>query len=757
MNQCFASAIERCDAALRPWTSFSLLEELGRSEEMSQVQRTEIGQPAIFAMQVALATLWKSWGVQPSAVVGHSVGEIAAACVAEILSLDDAARLVALRARFMESCARGEGTMLAVGLPEEDVLALIARHDRTVTISAINGPRSITLSGPRISLEAIAAELETEGAFARLVRVDHPFHHPLMRPASEALEAALADLKPQPGSIPFFSTVTGERCPGEACDAAYWARGIREPVRFASAVGALAEFGLDVCLELNAHVALVHPTQECLTVNGTKAVVVSSVRREREFESMLETAMDLHRAGVPLDFSAMTPSRHLLSLPAYAWEKSRWWNETSDARDGRLAPGGRGLFDIRLPRAMPTWIVRLDSRHMAFLKDHKVENHLIFPAAAFVEMALEAGVQLFEGQPFVVEDFEIRKPLILPDPPSGLQLEFSYSPNERTFAIQSRFEQSVSWSLHVVGSLRGERTESDFVSSTWSQPLGPQSVAVDGFYRHLSDLGLRYGEEFRPIRELWAGAGQSAGRVALSEAVSLRAAEYALHPVLFDGALQVFSAGAATVEGRQARMKLPVGFRRILFLGSPGASSRVRTEVRDFGDDFLEGDISIYDEAGKPCLLVDGFRAISLSGAGRSAGPGSARDLTYHVAWQRTPNESPKTALPPLPLDQLHAAAQIALDGIIAVRGRTELEKAFHDLDDLAAVQLARGLREMGATPNVPFDSATLRVATPMRPVFERLMAALVRRGLLQQKGGQFEPGPDFAARPTPPTGFCAA
>ena len=290
---------------------------------------------------------------------------------------------------------------------------------------------------------------------------------------------------------------------------------------------------------------------------------------------------------------------------------------------------------------------------MAFLKDHKVENHVIFPAAAFVEMALEAGVQLFEGHPFVVEDFEIRKPLILPDPPSGVQIEFSYSPNERTFAIQSRFEQSVNWSLHVVGSLRGERTESAFASSKWAQPPGTQSVEVDGFYRHMSDLGLRYGEEFRPIRELSAGAGQSAGHVALSEGVALRAEEYAVHPVLFDGALQVFSAGAATVEDRHARMKLPVGFRRILFLGSPGASTRVCAKVSKFGEDFLEGDISLYNEAGKPCLLVDGFRAISLSGAGRSAAPGSIRDLTYHVAWQRVPEESPKSALPPLSAESI--------------------------------------------------------------------------------------------------------
>jgi acyl transferase domain-containing protein/NADPH:quinone reductase-like Zn-dependent oxidoreductase/SAM-dependent methyltransferase/acyl carrier protein len=741
----FREAIEKCDAVLRPWASFSLLEELGRSEEKSQMHRTEIGQPSIFAMQVALAALWKSWGVEPSAIVGHSVGEIAAACIAGIFSLEEAAQIVALRARLMESCGRGEGTMLAVGLPEEEALALIARHDRTVTISAVNGPRSITLSGSRTSLEAMAAELEAQGAFARLVRVDHPFHHPLMRPASEALEAALSDFKPRVGTIAFFSTVTGERCSGESCDAAYWGRGIREPVRFASAVGALTDFGTDVWLELNAHPALAHAVQDCLMARGAKGTVISSARREREFESVLEAAMDLHRAGVPLDFSAMTPSRHLLSLPAYAWEKTRWWNEASDARDGRLAPGGRGLFDVRLPRAMPTWIVRLDSRHMAFLKDHKVENHVIFPAAAFVEMALEAGMQLFEGQPFVVEDFEIRKPLILPDPPSGMQLEFSYSPNERTFSIQSRFEQSVSWSLHVIGSLRSERTESDFVSSKWTQPAGTKSVPVDGFYRHMSDLGLRYGEEFRPIRELSAGNGQSVGRVDLSEIVSPRAGEYALHPVLFDGAMQVFSAGAATVEGRQARMKLPVGFRRILFLGSPGQSSRVSAKVSAFGDDFLEGDIAIYNEQGKPCVLVDGFRAISLSGAGRSGAPGGTRDLTYHVAWQRVPNESPKAPLPPLPLAQLKAAAQGALDCVIAVRGPSEIEAALCAVDDLAAAQLTRGLREMGVTPNVPFDAATLHVATPMRPVFERLMADLVRRGLLRKKGGQFGLTSDFA------------
>ncbi len=365
---------------------------------------------------------------------------------------------------------------------------LIARYDRTVTIAAFNGPRSLTLAGPRLSLETILAELGPQGVFARLVRVDHPFHHPLMRPASEELEAAIADLEPQADTIPFFSTVTGERCAGETCRPEHWGRGVRQPVQFAAAVNALADFGVDVWLEIGAHPALVHSINECLAGRSTKTPVFSSARREREHESLLETAMDLQCAGVSLDFAAMTPSRRLLALPAYAWDKSRWWHESSDWRDGRLAPGGRGLLDIRLPRATPTWTARLDGRHMAFLKDHKVDSHVIFPAAAFVELVLEAGVQIFEGRPFVIEDFEIRKPLILPEPASGVHIEVSYDSNERTFAIQSRFENGAAWSLHVVGSMRGERTESPFANSTLDANPVLRPVSVDDFYRYAATL-----------------------------------------------------------------------------------------------------------------------------------------------------------------------------------------------------------------------------------------------------------------------------
>ncbi len=743
----FRETMERCAAAMKPWAKFSLLDELARSEETSQMHRTEIAQPSIFAMQVSLAALWKSWGIEPVAVAGHSVGEIAAACVAGVFSIEEGARVIVLRSRFMDGCARGEGTMLAVGLGEGEARALIARHDRTVTIAAFNGPRSLTLAGAKISLEAMLAELEPQGVFARLVRVDHPFHHPLMVPASEELEEAIADLQPQADTIPFFSTVTGARCPGEICSAVHWGRGVRQPVQFASAVNALADFGVDVWLEIGAHPALVHSIQECLASRSGKMPVLPTMRREREHESLLETAMDLHCAGVALDFAAMTPSRRLLALPAYAWDKSRWWSEANDWREGRLASGGRGLLDVRLPRATPTWTARLDGRHMAFLKDHKVENHVIFPAAAFVELVLEAGVQLFEGRPFVIEDFEIRKPLILPEPASGVHIEVSYDSNERTFAIQSRFENGVAWSLHVVGSMRGERTESPFAATTWESAATPgtQPIEVGGFYRYMADLGLRYGEEFRAVRELSAAAGESQGRVALSEESAKRAAEYPLHPVLLDGALHVLSAGRSTVETRGSGMKLPVRFGRILFLRTPGASARVRASVLQCNDEFFEGRLGLYDEAGQPCVLVDGFRAISVAGIRRPGASGGTRDVLYHVDWERTPS-SAATLRPPLPLAQLHTAAAQTLEQVIATRGRSELQASMAAGDDLAAVQLAHGLSEMGVTAGEKFTADSLHVAAAMVPVFERLMASLAKRGLLKKDAKGFQATPAFTS-----------
>src|SRR5262249_50881682 len=263
-------------------------------------------------------------------------------------------------------------------------------------------------------------------------------------------------------------------------------------------------------------------------------------------------------------------------------------------------------------------------------------------------------------------------------------------------------------------------------------------------YRYMGDLGLGYGEQFRSVRELYAADGESSGHVALSESIASRAGEYPLHPVLLDGALHVFSAGRSTVEARSSQLKLPVRFGRILFLHSPGASARVRASVVQCTDEFVEGRIALYDDSGKPCVLVDGFRAISVAGV-RGGTRGGLRDVLYHVAWQRTPNESPAGMLDPLPLTRLRDAAQGALDDVIAMRGRSRLESAIAAQDDLAAVLLCAGLREMGLTIGADFTADSLRVAAPMRPVFDQFMLKLQKRGLLESIESGYRPNPAFA------------
>ncbi|MGA1123151.1 MAG: SDR family NAD(P)-dependent oxidoreductase [Chthoniobacterales bacterium] len=725
----FRAAMERCAAAIAPYARFSLLEELARDEKETKLGQTEFAQPAIFAMQIALAALWKSWGIEPHCIVGHSVGEVAATHLAGIFTLEEAAEIIVVRAQSMQDCTHGEGGMLAVGLTPAEAEELIARHDPTVSIAAFNGPRSLTLSGLKTSLEKMAAELETAGEFARFVRVSHPFHHAMMQPAADAVEQRLAHLQPRAESVPFFCTVTGERCPGADCISSYWARGIRQPVRFVEAVASMHAHGVDVWLELSAHPALAVSIKECLGAAGQKAQVVSSTRREREQEAVFEAVNDLHHLGVDLRFAAMTPSRRLLKLPTYAWNKARWWSESGESRHGRLHAGGRGLLDARLLRSLPTWTCRLDERHLAYLRDHRVDKHIVFPAAGFIEMALEAGRELFEGRPFAVEEMEIRKPLIVPEAVEDLVMELTYDPLERTFSIQSRFEPSPNWSVHVVGSLRSERVESDFENSRWRDPAGEldeDSPLVS--YQTMADLGLPYGDEFRAMRKLFSRSGRSAGHVSLSEAAAVRAGDYALHPVLMDAALHVFSAGGRAMEDLEEKMKLPVRFARILFLRSPGAGSKVRAEVTQNNDELIEGNIALYDESGLPAVYVDGFRAVALSFGKRGGG---WEGLVYHLDWQKLAGSAGDMETPGVALGELRQAAAAACAEVMALRGEDNLREVMRQEDDLAAAFVSAGLRDLGVRGDAPFTAESLGVTASHTRVFDRLMESLARRGVV--------------------------
>ena len=388
----FRDKLEECDGELGRHASWRLLEELSRDERSSRLAETAIAQPAIFALQVALAALWESWGIRPAAVVGHSVGEVAAAHVAGVLTLGDAAHVIFQRGRCMD-LAPERGRMLAAELSAEEAAEVIAPYEGRVAIGAVNAPASVTLSGDGAALEEIAAALESREVLCRFLRVNYAFHSPQMDPVREELLTSLGSFARAPAHLPMISTVTAGELVGDELSAEYWWRNVRETVRFAPAVGALVHRGWRIFLELSAHPAVGASIAECLRHHSCKGAVLPSLRRtEAERATMLGSLARLYVNGVETDWRGVYPqAERLATLPGYAWQRERFWHESEGSRQRRLDPALHPFLARDVGAAESTWEGWIDKEAMPYLKDHRVQGHVVFPAAGYVEVAAEAA------------------------------------------------------------------------------------------------------------------------------------------------------------------------------------------------------------------------------------------------------------------------------------------------------------------------------------------------------------------------------
>ncbi|MEM9457268.1 MAG: type I polyketide synthase [Myxococcota bacterium] len=324
----FAELLERCDATLRPMTGWSLLDELRADADFCKLGRTDIGQPALVALQIALARQWQAWGIVPDAVIGHSVGEIAAVHVAGGLTLEDALTIAYHRGRLMQGTA-GQGAMVAVAMSEAEVRSLLAEQvgATDLWVAAINGPRSTTLSGDPRSVDALLERLGAEGIRSKRLDVDYAFHGPQMDPLRAPLIEALRGIRSTPVTIPVYSTVTGERRREGQFDAAYWSRGMRDAVRFAPAMTGAIEDGHRLFLEIGPHRVLAAPILECLEQHGAQGLALASLRRGHPREdTMLRSLAELYMQGFDVEFSdVFAPGGRLVRLPSYPWQRKRYW------------------------------------------------------------------------------------------------------------------------------------------------------------------------------------------------------------------------------------------------------------------------------------------------------------------------------------------------------------------------------------------------------------------------------------------------
>lgn len=322
----FRQVIERCDELFQSYARWSLVEELTATEPRSRLDRTEVTQPLVFAIEVALATVWRSWGIQPDAVIGHSMGEIAAASIAGILSLEDAVRIVYHRGRVMQRVT-GQGRMVLVQLPASQVEQVIAPYADILSIAAINSPAATVVSGSPSSLDMLVQDFQLQGIACQFLRGHYAFHSPQMEPLQHEFMHVLQHITPHESTIPFVSTVTGQFCPGEHLTAHYWARNMREPVLFAGALETLIQDDHGLFIEVGPHPVLLQDIRNCLHSLNRRGLLIPSLRRKQEeYITLFNSLGELYCHGYPFDWNNLYPSGgNCTTLPVYAWQRERLW------------------------------------------------------------------------------------------------------------------------------------------------------------------------------------------------------------------------------------------------------------------------------------------------------------------------------------------------------------------------------------------------------------------------------------------------
>ena len=632
----FREVIEECDQRFRSIGSWSLLEALTADESTSRVHQADLAPVANSAIQMALVALWKSWGVVPDAIVGHSAGEFAAACAAGALTLQDLL-LVGFHRGRLQARASGTGTMLGAGISEGDASARIDECGLTgrVTVAAINSPVSVTLSGERSDLDKIAEGLAREDRFHRFLPVDVPYHSPVMDAMRGELLQSLSSLTPRSPEIPLASSVSGTWVEEPMHDAAYWFANLRRPVRFAQAIDRLSEDGFDLFVEIGPHPVLSMSVSECLSAQGDKAVVLPSLRRkEGERLSMLRSLAVLYGRGRRVEWANVCPKARLVSLPPYPWQKERHWLDPDD--EAGLPPmgvdSGHPLLGYRLRSARSCWEVDLAQPALDYLDDHVVHDNPVFPGAGYIEMALAAAGELLpEGVP-VVEDLKFRKALFLPAR-KNKRLQLLHDAPRSSFEIYSSTGAG-EWELNASGRLSSrppERTSGRQDLEAIRRRCG-ERLAVEEVYDALAARGLHYRGAFQGIEAIYAGERESLARIALASAPPEAGASYRVHPALLDSAFQSLLA-ASTSAREPSGLYLPVSLEQLKLAREPGTGLWAHARLEQCDEKTLRGDVDLFTDDGELAVAVRGFCCAAVEESTR-AKRSALDELLYELAWE---------------------------------------------------------------------------------------------------------------------------
>jgi acyl transferase domain-containing protein/surfactin synthase thioesterase subunit/acyl carrier protein len=602
------------------------------------LHQTAYTQPALFAFEWALAALWRSWGVQPDFVAGHSVGEITAACVAGVFSLDDAARLVTKRGQLMQELPPG-GAMVAIAATKTEVADALPTQSQRVSIAAINAPSSVVISGEAAAVMTVAAQFVARGVDTRRLAVSHAFHSALMDPMLEAFQRVAETLTYRPSLVPLLSNLSGEFAGAELATAEYWARHARQTVHFADGVRALQAAGAGSFLELGPKAALL-PSVAATLVQHSPLLLAAGRGSGVETEVALEALGRWVTEGGAVQWTGVFPDGgRRRELPTYPWQRERYWLESSVKQRATDAATGHPLLGLRIASAGAdaTYDLALSTREPSWLSDHRVAGQCIVPGAALLELMRAAATDHQAGAACEVTAMVFTSPLrLLEREAERVQILLTEEGSRASLYSQAaNAPPHAPWKLHATASLgrvteaRPSRLDLTALRLRCAEPLD-----VAETYGALTRAGLDYGRSFQGLKRLWRGDGEALAEAELP--VGLAAEGYGLHPALLDAALQVV---AVLLGADHDGVFLPFEIERFVVHELATAVTLVHARLTEPATlDRLRADITLSDAEGNVVAQLSGLHARRANIAPLSTPDGDAiSGAIFRVEWREAP------------------------------------------------------------------------------------------------------------------------
>jgi acyl transferase domain-containing protein/acyl-CoA synthetase (AMP-forming)/AMP-acid ligase II/acetylornithine/succinyldiaminopimelate/putrescine aminotransferase/predicted amino acid dehydrogenase/acyl carrier protein len=653
----FRSAIDECGAILDTRLGRPLASLLYEAPDVD-LNATFYAQPVLFAVEYALSTLWQSWGVKPEALLGHSVGEYVAACLAGVFSLEEALGLISERARLMQALPP-DGTMAALALSEAEVAETVTNGPPLLSIAAVNGPRSTVISGLRSSVQEVAERFQKRGVQTSYLNVSHAFHSPLMEPMLSDFARAASQVRYRAAQIPVVSNVTGAFMePDFVPDAGYWGTHLRQTVRFEAGLKTLAESGVNLFIEVGPHPVLLGLGRECVPDPNSRWL--PSLRKGKDdWHTVLNSLAEVYVAGVNVDWEAfdLSYNRTKVSLPTYPFARDRCPFNFGPAPDSEPAEplphrrngnsGSALLGQIEHSGAVSLYSALISCGNLPFLQEHRVNGNPVLPAAAYIEMALEAadGVRT-DGSRVLLRDLDFSAMLALDsDEPKTVEVLCGPSGKDinslNVFSRTNGRHESPGWTLHASCAIEIEKSTRTEVARDGVEAVRArctEEIAGSTLYTELARSGLEYGPSFRGVERVWRRNGEALGMVQMPPSLRTGANGYHFHPAMLDACFHVLGA-AVPHNMANGSPFLPVGADQFRLLRSADGHlwSHVRIRESHAEANIVEADIRLLDNESEVVAELNGFRLRRLPSRAPASLEPTPSDCFFKVEWRAKP------------------------------------------------------------------------------------------------------------------------